>query len=97
MSVFRTAAVSLQANLVPLLIYAGALLIFTYLSADGELELWLIFVGIAMLAHGAISLAVGVIYFIMSKPEWGKATLVSGLVLLVIGFSTCVAVFSGLG
>ena len=62
-------------NLIILLIYAGVLLIFTYLNAEGELELWLVFVGIAMLAHGAISLAVGVIYFIMSKPEWGKATL----------------------
>lgn len=82
-------------NLIILLVYAGLLLVYSLVAAGGdELGAWSAFVGLAMLAHGAINLAAGVVFFIMRKPEYGKGALVSGLVLLVIGFASCVVAIS---
>ena len=82
-------------NLIILLVYAGVFLASSVVFARGEaMSAWLIWTGLAMLAQGGVNLALGVIFFIVSKPELGKGALLSGLVLLVIGFSTCVAAFS---
>ena len=42
----------------------------------------------------AISLVFGLVFFFIEKTKpWGKALLLSSVVLLVIGFPTCILVF----
>ncbi len=83
-------------NLFILLAYMGLFLVMILLTAEGGMEILYVYGGLAMLAHGAINIALCVIFFIMSKPEYGKGALVSGLLLLVIGFSSCVVAISTL-
>ena len=84
-------------NLIILLIYAGVLVVVSFLSASGEeFAAWLIWIGLAMLVQGGINVVAAIVFFIMRKSGWGAGALVSGFVLLIIGFSSCVAALSTL-
>ena len=84
-------------NLIILLVYAGLILVISFISAPGEaLMAWLLWVGLAMLAQGGINIIAALVLFIMRKGLLGAGALVSGFVILIIGFSSCVAVLSGL-
>ena len=88
---------ALRLNAIIVLIYAGCILVFSFVAARGEMmEYFLVWTGLLMLGHGVVCLIAGIYFFIAKKPEWGKGTLLSGLVILIIGFSSCVAVLSTL-
>ncbi len=87
---------ALRVNLFIFLAYMGLFLVMTLFAAEGEMEVLYVWGGLAMLAHGAINVALSLIFFITSKPDYGKGALVSGLLLLVIGFSSCVVAISTL-
>ena len=82
-------------NLIILLVYAGVIIVISFLSAPEEaFAAWLLWTGLAMLVQGGINLAAAIVLFIMRKAGMGAGALVSGFVLLIIGFSSCVAAFS---
>ncbi len=84
-------------NLIILLVYAGLFLAFSFLGARGdELPAWLVWTGLAMLLQGGINIAAAIVLFIMRKSGMGAGALVSGFVLLIIGFSSCLAALSGM-
>ena len=85
-------------NLIILAVYAAVTFLMVMLgNANSEFFDWVVMVGLAMMVHGLLNLVVGVLFFIGRKPGFGKGALLSGLLLLIIGFSSCTAGFSQTG
>ena len=82
-------------NLVGVVIYAGALYVWAVFGEDADLAGWIFLVGIGMMVHSGVALVAGGVLFMMGRPKWGKGMWVCTLLLLLIGFSTCIAAFTG--
>lgn len=75
-----------------LAIFLGAILALIYGNKDG----WLFFAaaGIACLITAVVCILIAIIHFFLADHQRGKAFLLSGIIILLIGTSSCFGIIA---